>query len=656
MSGKDFEPVDFLKSSAGAETVDRLFELILGRSINDEGFKARHNGVQSVEYWINRLLKSDEFREKFVNDGKNNYSDFISDEDFRTPSVFKREPPTKVLITGSCLTDPIINILRREYTQTNFRHIIFNNTSELEDIPTHELEQIDFQVAQIGLRTLIADSEYMEKDAVPPELLERIYGRIGSIVDRLLKYSGQIQLPVFLLNLAVPQENPLGMLMNKPDLSNFCHIVELINKELARHAQINRNLHIIDFDAITASLGKRYILDDVTSHTNHGSFLSSTFWKEDIELTPHGSVEKIFGSKMRACVKAIFNTAISANYILGARQKIKVVIFDLDGTLWRGVLADTDDIDPQRVAEGWPLGILDAASFLKKRGILLAIASKNDPDFVKKSWEKIYGKKFSLTNFSSIKVGWRSKVDSVYEILSELNLLPENCLFVDDNPLERDLVSTAFPAISTISGPVSTWRRTLLWAAELQVPCITDESRARAQSFSFSQERIQKKKTLSEQEYLEDLNVEIDFSELKSVVDKKFERAFELLNKTNQFNTTGQRWSFREISEFFVQDGVMVCADISDRLSDYGLTAVALIKDNTIKQIILSCRVFGLGVEYRMLQYIAETHYTSDSINILFRATEKNGPAKKFLTTIFDNTHSKLVDERFEVVDFSYPL
>ena len=271
--------------------------------------------------------------------------------------------------------------------------------------------------------------------------------------DAATKYNKQCGLPVFVLNLPTPQANPLGFLLPKYDKSNIVQLFEAMNRYLSELIEEQVGVYLIDFDAICATIGKRYINDDLTSHINHGSFIGNTYWAEDIDLTPYGSAEAIYQPKLRQAVLAVFNECLAAHYIISSNIKIKIVIFDLDGTLWRGVPAEADELAWERISEGWPLSILEAAAFLKKRGVLLAIASKNEPSVAKDIWEKTYGKRFPLSNFASIRISWDSKVKSVGEILSEVNLLPENCLFVDDNPVEREQIRAAFPEISVITGP-----------------------------------------------------------------------------------------------------------------------------------------------------------------------------------------------------------
>ena len=305
------------------------------------------------------------------------------------------------------------------------------------------------------------------------------------------------------------------------------------------------------------------------------------------------------------------------------------MIFDLDGTLWRGIAAEADDLD-YHFTEGWPLGLLEAASVLKKRGILIAIASKNELTNVEAAWSQLYERRFPLSNFVSVKANWNPKVLNIGEILAETNLLPDNVLFVDDNPIEREQVALTYPEMHIISGPISTWRRTLLWGTELQVPFITTELSDRTELIKNMIIREELKVHRDPIDYVASLNVELAVGRIRDKRHKRFTRAFELINKTNQFNTTGRRWNEAEIDDYFAGGGEFIYAIAADRLSEYGLIAVMLCRGNEATQFVMSCRVFGLRIEYALADYFLRELSGAEGCCFLFRSTEKNGPARNF--------------------------
>src|SRR5207248_9455587 len=113
--------------------------------------------------------------------------------------------------------------------------------------------------------------------------------------------------------------------------------------------------------------------------------------------------------------------------------------------MWRGVAAEEADASSQ-AREGWPLGFAEALMFLKRRGILLGIVSKNDEERVRGIWRRIYGDLVRLEDFAVRKINWQPKADNVEAILAVVNLLPQSVEVIGDNPVGRAAIQAAFPA------------------------------------------------------------------------------------------------------------------------------------------------------------------------------------------------------------------
>ena len=633
---QDSQTADIGALLANADTMEFLFQSILGRAIGNDQYKAERENSRSIQQWMKELLNSEEFKNRFAQTHgfRRHGKDFIPDSAYRTPSLTDPTKPASVLVTGSCMTVSWKRVINEAYPSVEIKHQLFNNASELEDIAKSDLQRVDFQIVQLPIRSIIPEADYFslslsdEGRSSIESLFKSSVVQLRRNLNAALKYNHAVGIPTFVLNFPVPQANPLGKLLPKYDLFNFSYYVSELNRVLYEMLGQEKSVYMIDYDEITAILGKRFVQDDLTSHINHGSFIGGTHNQYDIHLTPLGSVEELYDARSKDPILAIFNECIATYNIISSNNNVKIVIFDLDGTLWRGVPADRDELGDYLI-EGWPLSILEAASFLRKRGILLALASKNDPDLIRRIWTNLYEKRFPISNFVCTKISWNSKVDSVAEILNETNLLPGNCLFVDDNPIEREQVKLAFPEIKVINGPIYTWRRTLLWATELQVPYVTKESASRTESTQTMIKRQAIKVDVNEEQYLRDLNISVRINEVNHLSHPKFTRAFELLNKTNQFNTTGKRWDEREMSEYFQQHGHLLAADVSDRLTDYGLTAVLLHRAGECTQVVMSCRVFGLRVEFAIFdEYL---RFSVSERRLLFRDTSKNALCRKFL-------------------------
>src|SRR6202011_3556979 len=176
----------------------------------------------------------------------------------------------------------------------------------------------------------------------------------------------------------------------------------------------------------------------------------------------------------------------------------------------------------------------------KKRGVLLGVISKNDESRIVAVWDTIFRGRLRLDDFAVRKINWRAKADNFEEILDEVNLLSRNVVFVDDNPLERAEVRAAFPDIRVLGARPYHLKRVLLWASETQVPFVSSESSRRTQMVQSQIARERERKRVSREEFLGDLGIAAYLFDIRQQDDSKAWRAIELLNKTNQFNTTGK--------------------------------------------------------------------------------------------------------------------
>ena len=303
---------------------------------------------------------------------------------------------------------------------------------------------------------------------------------------------------------------------------------------------------------------------------------------------------------------------------------VKMVCVDLDDTLWHGVAAEADAVDGYLV-EGWPLGFAEALMMLKRRGIILAIASKNDAARVAEIWPQIFGPRLRMDDFAIRKIDWMPKADNIRAAIAEANVLPESVVFIDDNPVERAAVAAAIPGIRVLAAPPLDWRRILLWSSETQVPAISEESTRRTAMIQAQVVREQARSSQSHADFVAGLEIKVTLATVRSTAAGEFARAIELVNKTNQFNTTGRRWSHADAETYFAAGGVWRTFRVADRFTNYGLVGVVVQNDVRIEQFVLSCRVFGLGVEVAVLDRIV-AEAGDRPIGATLVETGRNGP------------------------------
>src|SRR5262249_7391214 len=104
---------------------------------------------------------------------------------------------------------------------------------------------------------------------------------------------------------------------------------------------------------------------------------------------------------------------------------VKLVVVDLDDTLWAGVSGELETVGPEMI-EGWYIGLAEALAYLKKRGLLLAIVSKNDDERIVSRWDQIFRGRLKLSDFAVRQINWQPKVANMETILTGVNLLPRN--------------------------------------------------------------------------------------------------------------------------------------------------------------------------------------------------------------------------------------
>ena len=527
---------------------------------------------------------------------------------YRTPRELERtpSPPLRTVIVGSCFASTWPRIFMEDEPGSQCEFYLFNNATILPDALPSDAGY-DFQVVQLPIRTILPDHAYFavgESEQAFEALLAQTLDRFKLFLANAMKWNAEHGLLTFVANFMVPQQNPLGRLLPRYDLRNMVHFVERVNRALADEVATYQNAYLLDVDQIAATYGRRYVQDDVLWQFNHGSTLSNADFNKDAQrLEPVEKATDVFDIRNRDYVALIWAELRAMYRTVHPQDPVKLVVVDIDDTLWRGVAAERTEHDNEYI-EGWPLGVVDALKYLKRRGVLLAIASRNDETRVSGIWKALFRNRIGFEDFVSRKINWRSKVENFEEILAETNLLPKNVLFIDDNPVEWESILKAFPGVRVLGGSPYQWRRILLWAAETQVATITAESSRRTTMVQAQIEREQQRGQLSRGEFLESLSLRISIRCLDGIADPAFDRALELVNKTNQFNTTGRRWTLQELGGRMDAGARVFIFDASDNYTDYGIVGVIVVDQREIVQFVMSCRVAGMEVESAALSKV----------------------------------------------------
>src|ERR1700683_91760 len=524
---------------------------------------------------------------------------------YRTPVDLQVTPDrgATYLVMGGCLAQPFPEVGSRINSAYRGDFILLNNFDSFPETPRAAVEY-DFQIIHIPLRTILGSAYFRLPDsaAAHEEFLRQTEDHLRRYLGNLLQLNAERKLLTFVLGFLIPQQNPLGRLQPRYDLRNIMHFIERLNMFLAAEIDKRENIYLVDIDQVSGGIGKRSCQDDAVWSFTHGTTLSDGDHDHDLNrLHPPASMQKHYSSKWLEFFEALMHEIFAMYRTALLKDTVKLVAVDLDDTLWRGVAAD----GTLGIVEGWPMGFMETLLILKKRGILLAIVSKNDEQFILSNWDNIVQGQIALADFAAYRINFRNKADNLADMLREFNLPQESAVMIDDNPVERAAIQSALPRLRVLGKHLYYLKRVLLWSAETQQRSITHESGHKTEMVRAQIERESFRKALSHDEFLETLELRASISVLESTTDLHMSRALELFNKTNQFNTTGGRYTLEQCHQRFAAGQQLFVVLAEDRFTQYGLVGAAWVRQNCIDHMVMSCRALGLGLEDAFLAYLA---------------------------------------------------
>ena len=634
--------------------VHAVFNAFLGRPPSQADIEwhiAEIDKFNNVEAILKMFLSMPEFKGK--------YRERLNSESIPSlPSLLgKADERLNLLVLGTCQIAPIVDAATRLGHRAN--HMLFESFRRSE-IPQIEISPADAAVIGFTLRHVLTDAASepslwstdmrfarMVSDAEAQLLLDRCEELLREKLAALHeKFKG---IPTFFVAFLEPSFNYLGNLVGRFQLSSPKMFVRRLNEIYVKVIAEFSNFHFLDSNEFADYVGRMYLQDDVMFSGTHASFIGSFDGDQDRNrlIAPAPIIARDDAVRAVSMYGEIaLKTVVDNLKVLRQQDAVKLVIVDLDDTLWRGVAAEESIAGPERV-EGWPLGLVEALLFFKRRGGLLAICSKNDYEPTVKRLGEIFQGAVNVADFASVKINWQPKSQNITEILAETNLLAQNAVFIDDNPREIDEVKAHHPTIRCLGGNHYDWRRLILRAPQTQVPSITAESAKRTELVRARVEREVLSQSIPREEWLKSLNIEQRFYIVDSDVNERFARAFELINKTNQFNTTGKRWQLAEMQEFFNEGGVCLLTSLKDKTVDNGIIGAILIRAGEIVQAVLSCRVFSLGAETGMGSVA-----TAIALKQAAKATGRIVDTGKNFSchAYFTNLGFEKVDDHFEAV------
>lgn len=300
--------------------------------------------------------------------------------------------------------------------------------------------------------------------------------------------------------------------------------------------------------------------------------------------------------------------------------KVKCVVWDLDNTLWDGILVE----DGAALLRLKP-GIRDVIVQLDRRGILQSIASKNNA-----SDAMDVLKSFGLEEYFLFpQISWNPKSEAIAAILQQLNIGAETILFIDDSPFELEQVRAVLPNVQVLKADQY---ENLLSRSEFDVP-VTEESANRRKMYVVEGERQTIAGSFGDdyKAFLKHCDIRMNLSPMTT---ENIERVHELTQRTNQMNFSGNRYERSRLEEIlhtrYLDTYVIRC---EDKFGSYGVVGFAIVdkREPRLTDLMFSCRIQGKRVEHAFLSHIIDK-YTSGAVTTFYanyRKTKRNEPSGK---------------------------
>ena len=521
----------------------------------------------------------------------------------------------KIAVLGGSTTHDIIRVLELFLLDQGIEPVFYESEYAMywQDAMFDNPELKDFAPDVIYIHTSnrnVVDFPQLEdsKDAIM-EKEERAYKHFEVMWDKLKE---TYACPIIQNNFEMPFYRILG---NKDavDMHGRIHFLNHLNERFYEYAQSHENFYINDIQYLSSCYG----LD---------KWADPFFWHM---------------YKYCLCLNAIPNLSFNVSNIIKSiyGKNKKTLVLDLDNTLWGGIVGD-DGVENLEIGQETSVGQVysefqNYIKMQKQLGVMLNVNSKNEeanalaglqhPDGILKP-----------DDFIIIKANWDPKSKNITDIASELNILPESLVFVDDNPAEREIVRQQVNgvAVPEIGNPEE-YIRVLDHSGFFEVTKLSEDDRNRNEMYKANVIRKQQEQSFADyKEYLKSLEMKAVIAPFEAMY---MARIAQLTNKSNQFNLTTRRFSQSEI-EAIAQNSqyITLYGKLEDKFGDNGVVSVVIgEKEEKVLHMrlwLMSCRVLKRDMEFAMMDTLVENCKTQgiDTIYGYYYPTAKNGMVKEF--------------------------
>lgn len=324
-----------------------------------------------------------------------------------------------------------------------------------------------------------------------------------------------------------------------------------------------------------------------------------------------------------------------------ALPRRKCLVLDCDNTLWGGVLGDLRIDGIGLAAEGSESGfhaLQREALALARRGVILALCSKNDEPQVLDVLQRHPSLLLRPAVIAAHRINWQDKAQNLRELATELNIGLDSMVFVDDNPVECERVRSELPQVEVHQVPSkrSALPGFLMSIRSFDTVRTLASDHARAQQYQARKARQTLEQSAAtpgdQQAFLAGLEIVCSIEPARGPA---LQRLIQMEGKTNQFNTRTRRFTEQQVNEILSRGGEAFVGTLADKFGDHGITigAVVSLREGRaeIENLLMSCRVIGMGAELAMLAALAEWAKAQGcrALDATIEFSERNTPVRE---------------------------
>jgi FkbH-like protein len=508
----------------------------------------------------------------------------------RELSASQRHHDVRIAVLGGSTTDELVNFLELLLLSNGIRPVFYQSVygRYYEEAVQDPQALINFRPDIVYVHTSYRDVRHLPPvNCAESDLVSHVQAEIARYREIWSSLEERIGCQVIQNNFETPPHAILGN-MDGVATGGHSRFLLQLNLAFAQEAGAHKKLLLQDVHGISARLGMNHWFD------------WDRYFSYKILLTAEANLE--LARSLSSIIKAIYG------------KSRKVLVLDLDNTLWGGVIGD-DGVDKIQIGRETPIGeaytaFQEYCLSLRHRGVLLAVCSKNTEEIARSGFEHP-SSVLKFGDISSFKANWEQKHENVLAIAKELNLGIESFVFVDDNAAEREIIAAQLPgvAVPDVGDDVTRFAAILEQGRYFEPVMLSKEDLERAELYAANSLRTKlETKFANYGEYLDSLDMVAEIGAFKPVY---LDRIAQLTNKTNQFNLTTRRYTLAEI-EAVAHDPncIALYGRLTDRFGDNGLISVVLgsRKAETLHLDLwlMSCRVLKRDMEHAMLDAVVE--------------------------------------------------